>query len=357
MYNTTFALKGVRRFLGISLALLIYRSDPFLCYNIPMLKINTNILLAPMSGCTDLAFRLIAREHGARFCFFEMLDSNCVVRGRRQTFSILKTRADDSPIAGQLLGSDPHMMLDAANKILEYADMPFLDINCACPAKKVIKKKAGAHLLRDTERLYKILKLLTGSLKIPITMKIRIGYDTRDRRHIVDLVKNAEALGVSAIFVHGRLAAQGYAGDIDYESIRAIKEAVKIPVFGSGNVFSPEAAKRMLDETSCDGVLVGRGALGNPWIFNKIERFLKTGEIAGHVDIGEKIAVLKRHLEYFDKLSGLMPTTKVGVMKKISIWYLKYLPKAARLREKITAAKTYEALLGVIDRTIMPGRA
>lgn len=311
--------------------------------------IDTNIFLAPMSGCTDLPFRLIAREHGARFCFFEMLDSNSLTHNRRQSFTILKTIKRDSPIAGQLLGSDPSIMLDAAQKVLDRVKLSFLDINCACPAKKVIKKKAGAHLLRDAPRLYSILKKLAASLPLPITIKLRIGYDTKDPRRIIDLAKNCEDLGAAAIFVHGRLAKQGYAGDIDYDSIKKIKEAVNIPVFGSGNIFSPEMAKKMFDETSCDGILVARGALGNPWIFTQIEDYLKNRSFKNEIPLEEKKKVLKKHLSHIDRYREMSKFGKVGFMKKVSIWYLKGIPLASRLRNRITSAKTYEQILATIS--------
>jgi tRNA-dihydrouridine synthase B len=292
---------------------------------------------------------LIAREHGARFCFFEMLDSNSLTHNRRQSSAILKTDKKDSPIAGQLLGSDPSAMLDAAGKVLDKVKLSFLDINCACPVKKVIKKKAGAHLLRDAPRLYAVLKKLTSSLPLPITIKIRIGYDTKDLRHIVTLVKHCEELGIAAIFVHGRLAKQGYAGNIDYDFIKKIKEAVHIPVFGSGNIFSPEMAKKMFDETGCDGILVARGALGNPWIFTQIEDYLKNGKIQDVITIEEKKKVLKKQLAYIDKYREASQFGKVGFMKKVSIWYLKSIPLASRLRERIVSAKTYEGILSTIS--------
>lgn len=301
--------------------------------------IDTNIFLAPMSGCTDLPFRLVAREHGAKFCFFEMLDANSLTRNRRQSFNILTTSDEDSPIAGQLLGADPEMMLDAAQKVLAEVKLSFLDINCACPAKKVIKKKAGAHLLRDTPRLYSILKKFTSSLPLPVTIKIRIGYDTKDLRHITTMVKHCEDLGAAAIFVHGRLAKQGYSGDIDYDFIKKIKEAVNIPVFGSGNIFSPELAKKMFDETGCDGILIARGALGNPWIF----------EGKNEIPLKERKEVLKKHLAYIEKYRNMSQFGKVGFMKKASIWYLKGIPRAPRLREKITSSKNYEEILATIS--------
>ena len=210
-------------------------------------SIDTNILLAPLAGCSDLPFRLISREHGAKFCFYEMIDSNSLIHDRHETYGNLKTDKKDSPIAVQLLGSDPEGMLEAAERLLGLVSASFLDINCACPAKKVIKKRAGAHLLRDAPRMYDILKKLVPALLLPITIKIRTGFDKKDDNYIVDMVKHCEDTGVAAIFVHGRLKTQGYAGGVDYGAIKKIKDAVRIPVFGSGNIFSGESAKTMLN--------------------------------------------------------------------------------------------------------------
>lgn len=316
------------------------------------INLDTNILLAPMAGCADLPFRLISREHGAKFCFYEMVDSNSLVYKRRQTYGILKTHKKDSPIAAQLLGSDPSTMLDAAQKLLELVDVSFLDINCACPAKKVIKKKAGAYLLRDAPRMYNILKKLIPSLSLPITIKMRAGYDSKDARHIINMAKECESLGVAAIFIHGRLMTQGYAGDIDYDLIRYIKDSVRIPVIGSGNIFSPETAKRMFDETGCDGILVARGAMGNPWIFKHIDEYIKTGSPSKEITLDEKKTALLKHLSYICELKHISNSGKAGFMKKIAIWYLKSLPRAASLRSKITSARSYPELIEVINKKI-----
>jgi len=308
---------------------------------------GTNIFLAPLSGCTDLPFRLIAREHGARFCYYEMLDANSLTHNRRQSFDMLKTAKEDSPIAAQILGAEPSIVLDAAQKVLDRVKLSFIDLNCACPVKKVIKKRAGAHLLRDAPRMYNILRKLIPSVDLPVTIKMRIGYDIRDLHHIVTLVKHCQDLGVAAIAVHGRLMKQGYSGDVDYECIRKIKEAVSIPVLGSGNIFSPELAKKMFDDTACDGILVARGALGNPWIFSQIEEYLKDGTAPKDISTEEKKRVLKKHLAYLNEHRNMSKKGMVGFMRKIAMWYLKGVPGATRIREKITHANSYEEIVKV----------
>ena len=310
---------------------------------------NPKIYLAPMSGVTDLALRLISRAQGAEHCFFEMIDSNVVLYNYPKTARILKTIKNDLPIATQLVGADPHIMLDAAEKILSVVDISFLDVNSACPAKKIIKKGAGAALLKNRTLLGKIIKKLASRLRIPVTVKMRTGFNKTDVRECVKTAKICQASGASIIFIHGRTMPQGYAGDIDYESIRAVKAGLKIPVFGSGNIFNPFMAKKMLDETACDGILVARGSLGNPWIFKDIESYLKTGKAPKGPSLQIKKKMLKMHLSYIEKYNEMAQSNKVGFMGKVTMWYLKGIHDAARTRERIFRTRSYKELISLID--------
>jgi nifR3 family TIM-barrel protein len=313
-------------------------------------EIPTNILLAPLAGCSDLAFRSIAREHGAKFCFFEMIDTNAVVYGPKfRTRYILKTFESDLPIAAQLLGREPSMMLKAAREIIESSNISFLDINAACPAKKAIKKKTGAYLLNDGKTLNKVIKALAAALPVPVTVKIRIGYDTTDIRSLAKLAKGCESSGASAIFVHGRTRVQQYAGEIDYAAIKAVKESVHIPVIGSGNIFDVGSAKKMFTETGCDAINVARGALGNPWIFSQIADYIKNGTLPTAINTKTRIDVLKRHLAYIDRYKEGRPLSKVGYMRKVVFWYARGFPNAPRLRGQISVVKSYEMMLKLID--------
>lgn len=317
-------------------------------------EVPTNIFLAPLSGCSDLSFRLIAREHGAKFCFFEMIDSNSVIRGPERRFlSVLKTMPSDNPIAAQLLGEDPSMMVRAAKKILNLGlRISFMDINAACPTKKVVKKGAGSYLLEDRRTLFCIVKKMVKSLPVPVTVKMRVGYEHRDLKEILSISKKCESLGASAIFVHGRTKSQGYMGEVDYETIKAIKENLRVPVFGIGNIFSPESASRMFNETGCDGIMVARGAMGNPWIFKDIEDYLKVGSSGPAPDIKNKGTVLKRHLAYIDKYKECGSSGKIGIMHKTAFWYLKGLTGSARMRREISLVKTYDMMIKLIDALI-----
>lgn len=311
-------------------------------------EIDTNVFLAPMSGITDLPFRLIAAEHGARFGFFEMLDANSFFYGSRRTLSMMKTHKNDTPIAAQLVGREPDIMLGAAEKILKEVNIAFLDINAACPAKKVLKKKSGAYLLHDETALYKIISRLAGSFPVPVTVKLRIGYDDKATTDIGGIARRCEESGASAIFVHGRTRLQGYSGVVDYAAIKAVKDSVTIPVFGSGDVFSPELGQKMLSMTGCDGILVARGALGNPWIFEDTDRYFRNGSARPRRDVRTVKEVLKRHLAYIEEHNG--SRGKVGVMRKTSLWYLKHFPSAKRIRSEIcTVANTYEKMIKFID--------
>jgi nifR3 family TIM-barrel protein len=276
-----------------------------------------------MSGITDLPFRLISREFGAGQCFFEMLDAKITLCDHPASRRPLKTTEQDTPIAAQLVGSDPLVMLDAAEKLRTLVDIAFLDINSACPVKKIIKKGAGAALLQNTALLGKIINGLSSRLPIPVTVKIRTGFDRRDIKRCVTTAELCEANGASVIFIHGRTRSQGYSGIIDYESIKAVKDAVKIPVMGSGNIFAPVMAKKMFDETGCDGILVARGALGNPWLFRNIEHYLQKGETRTRPALEVREKVLAKHLAYIEKYNEMTDTNKKGYMGKVKKWYLK----------------------------------
>ncbi len=319
---------------------------------------NTNLFLASMAGCTDLAFRLVAREHGARFCFHEMSDSNSLVYGTgNKNCDIHQAHPLDLPVAAQLLGSDPAIMLQAARSILGLNPaISFLDVNAACPMRKIIKKKAGAYLLSEPERLYRIVDVLASALAVPVTVKLRTGYLASDPEFIVAVAQKCEQSGAQAIFVHGRTKEQEYSGEVDHGSIRAIKQNVKIPVIASGNIFSGEKAKEMFDLTGCDGVIVARGACGHPWVFRQIEEYLASGTLVPDPTLLERLAVAIRHLQYIEKYKLLSERTKVGFSRKVAIWYLKHFQNAAILRRAIGQAKSFQEfyqLIGDLEASLI----
>ncbi|MBN3033204.1 MAG: tRNA dihydrouridine synthase DusB [Candidatus Saganbacteria bacterium] len=320
-----------------------------------MLKIGSyelpsNILVAPMSGCTDLPFRLIAREAGAALCFFEMIDCNALTHCAERTLkTLLRSEPRDRPVAAQLVGAEPEAMVAGARILLERSAVPFLDVNAACPVKKVTKKKAGAYLLTRPEQLALIIRRLGEEFHLPITVKLRTGYQRCNERELIRIVKKCEQAGAAAIFVHGRTVAQLYHSEVNYEAIKAVKDHAGVPVFGSGNIMSPELAKKMLDLTGCDGVMVARGGLGNPFIFKEIDFYLKTGRLLPEPSRRERKEALKRHLAYADRYFSPAARNRVGVMRKIAIWYLKKFHGAAHWRDRVTRAGSYEELLELTE--------
>lgn len=321
-----------------------------MCFKIGKENIKTNIFLAPMSGCTDFSFRLISRMSGAKLCFFEMIDANAIIHRHPGTEEFIRTNKKDRPIAAQLVGAESHAMLEAALRLQDLVEIAFLDVNCACPAKKVVRKGAGAHLLRDEKRLCGVLKTLSANLSLPVTAKIRTGFTKKNTENAVRIATRCEENGASLLFVHGRTRAEGYAGEIDYPSIKAIKKSVSIPVFGSGNIFGGASAKRMLEETGCDGILVARGALGNPWIFREIEDYLKSGKITKKPPLSVRKKMLKRHLSFIVRYKNMGKKNKIGFMGKVAMWYLKGLPKAGGIRQSICAIRNHKSLENLIDR-------
>jgi tRNA-dihydrouridine synthase B len=233
--------------------------------------------MAPMAGATDLAFRFMTRRFGCKLAFTEMVSANALIFENPVTLSILETAIEDHPVGVQLFGGDPEVMSKATAIVSE---MPFdiIDINMGCPAPKIVKNSYGAALMREPDRARDIILSVVGSTKKPVTVKIRKGWDD-ESVNAVQIAVIAEACGAAAITVHGRTRTQFYSGKADWDIIRRVKQAVSIPVFGNGDVFSAEDAARMLDETGCDGVAVGRGALGNPWIFEHICSYLKNGRL------------------------------------------------------------------------------
>lgn len=350
-----------------------------------MLKIGnytlkSKLILAPLSGCTDLPFRTICRTHGCKFAFYEMLDAHGLTYGHKKTLEMLESDKKDSPIGVQILGSDPDRCLEAANIILSHSKPKIIDLNFACPAKKVLKKGCGAALLKDPKKAAKVIKKLASSLPLPITIKVRAGYHTNDGKEGILLSKMCEDNGVKAVFFHGRSMQQGYSGRVNYDAIKQAKEALKVPLFGSGDVFSPELAKDMLDKTGCDGALIARGAFGTPWIFDQTEKFLKDpSSPPSSVSYEMIVDTAKEHLQIFKNwkdghlgknrdsptlfirffvgtvpvFSRTTPTPEkyyIGHLRKVAMWYSKGLPYSKRAREAISYANSFDEIIGILDR-------
>ena len=289
------------------------------------------LVLAPMAGITDFPFRRICKEMGAGLVFSEMLSVEALVREHKRTFGMLHTDPSERPVVFQIFGSNPRSMAEAAS-IVSQGEVDFLDINMGCPVPKILKSGAGAALLRDVGLAREIMEAVVEASAIPVTVKVRLGWD--DQNLVVrDLARSAEAVGIAAVTVHGRTKAQGFSGKADWSMIKAVKDAVSIPVIGNGDVRSAQDAKRMLEETGCDGVMIGRAIEGNPWIFREAKQYLETGIVPPPPALVERQAVMLRHLKDMVRLAG----ADIGVreMRKHLCWYTKGLPGGGEFRERV----------------------
>ncbi len=303
------------------------------------------VMLSPMAGVSDLPFRLISRSFGAPLAFTEMIDINAISQRDKRTTHMLSSSPEDSPLGVQFLGSSESQVPLAIER-LDGRAVDLVDFNAACPSPKVTRKGKGAALMKEPKRLAGILSALVRQSPVPVAVKIRAGWDA-DSVNARDVALRAEDAGIACLFIHGRTKVQGYSGMVDYEVIRAVKQALRIPVIASGDNLSREKIGRMFSETGCDGVAIARGALGNPWIFTETIRYMTDGTIIPRPDVSERIAVMKRHLdmavEHWGEKRG------VGLFHKFFIWYTRGLGGLRPLRNRAFRTGTKEGLIEVID--------
>ncbi|HUN54115.1 MAG TPA: tRNA dihydrouridine synthase DusB [Smithella sp.] len=298
-------------------------------------------LLAPLAGISNLPFRLVARSLGCSLAYTEMISSNGLIRKTAKTYEYLKTRADDRPLGAQIFGADPGIMAQAAVIAAQDA-VDLIDINMGCPVKKVVKAGAGAVLMRDPDRVARIVEAVKKSVKIPVTVKIRSGW-TQGSINAVQIARIAEDCGADAITVHPRTANQGYDGHADWSIIASVKKAVKIPVIGNGDIRQPQDAVKMLQETSCDAVMVGRGALGNPWIFRGIAGALCGQAIDYMPSLSQRLEMIESH---WNMEAGLLNEKLAGhSFRKHILWYTKGLDNSHHFRELAGKLKDKESIL------------
>ena len=307
--------------------------------------LENNVILAPMAGVTDLPFRLLCREMGAGLVCMEMVSAKAIYYNNKNTEELLTIHPGERPASLQLFGSDPEIVADMAARIEE---RPFsvLDFNMGCPVPKVVNNGEGSALMKNPKLAEELLTKLVKAVKKPVTVKIRKGFD-ENSVNAVEIAKIAESCGVAAIAVHGRTRAQYYSGKADWEIIRRVKQAVKIPVIGNGDVDSPQAAKALLETTGCDGVMIGRAAQGNPWIFRETVRFLEDGVLMPKPDSEEKKKVILRHAALQVETKG--EYTAVREMRKHLAWYTVGMPHSAHFRGMINSMETMEELLAGVE--------
>ena len=294
------------------------------------------VILAPMAGVSDLPFRLLCSEQGAGLVCMEMVSAKAIAYRNRNTEKLMETDPREHPVSLQLFGSEPDLMAEIAAQI---EDRPFdiLDINMGCPVPKIVGNGEGSALMKNPKLIEEIITKVSRAIQKPLTVKFRKGFDD-DHVNAVEIAKIAEASGAAAVAVHGRTREQFYSGTADWEIIRQVKEAVSIPVIGNGDVDSPEKAKALLDATGCDGVMIGRAARGNPWLFRRVVEYLENGKLLDKPSKEEVKAMMLRHARMQVECKG--DYTGIREMRKHISWYTTGLPGSAKLRGRINSVES-----------------
>ncbi|WP_099469256.1 tRNA dihydrouridine synthase DusB [Konateibacter massiliensis] len=312
-------------------------------------ELENNLILAPMAGVTDLPFRLLCKQQGAGLLCMEMVSAKAIHYKNKNTESLMEIHEEENPVSLQLFGSDPHIMSEIAKQI-EEKPFDILDINMGCPVPKVVNNMEGSALMKDPKLVREIVTQTVKAIQKPVTVKIRKGFDAA---HInaVEIAKIIEDSGAAAIAVHGRTREQYYSGKADWDIIRQVKESVSIPVIGNGDVDSPQSAAKLLEETNCDGIMIGRGAQGNPWLFSQIREYFETGKIVEKPTIEQLKKMIMEHARLQVKYKGEF----IGIreMRKHTAWYTTGYPHCAKLRGRVNEIEDLSSLVLLLDEYLV----
>ncbi len=309
------------------------------------IELKYGLALGPMAGVTDMTYRMLCREQGCELTYTEMVSAKAILYKNKNTNELLEAHEGDRPIAVQLFGSDPQIMADIAMQVAE-RDIDIIDVNMGCPVPKIVNNGEGSALMKNPSLVYSILSSMTAKVKKPVTVKIRKGFSD-DEVNADEVARAAEAAGVAAIAVHGRTRQQYYLGKADWDIIKKVKQSVKIPVIGNGDIFNAIDAKNMYEYTGCDAVMVARGAQGNPWIFSEIRSLMDTGIIPPRPSKQDIKDMMLKHLDLIVSAKG----EYIGIrqMRKHIAWYTKGLEGSSRLRDKINYAEGVDELKELIN--------
>lgn len=314
-------------------------------------RINGLTALAPMAGVSDRAMRTVCKEQGVSYLVGEMVSAKGMYYGDRKSAALLETGANEHPVAVQLFGSEPHIMADSAVKALRYAP-DIIDINMGCPAPKIVGSGGGSALMREPRLAGEVIKAVVNAVPVPVTVKLRAGWDEADK-NAVECAKIAQQSGAAALTIHGRTRSQFYAGAVDYDIIHQVVSAVSIPVIGNGDVCDIPSAKRML-ATGCQLLMIGRGALGAPWIFGQLEHYFKTGEVLPEPPFSSRMQTLLRQVSLMLAYKGEYLGMREA--RKHAAWYFKGLRGAAALRKRAGGLCSYSDLLALCDEAVLLAR-
>lgn len=316
-------------------------------WKIGNVEIKNKVVLAPMAGISNTSYRKIIKEMGAGLIYAEMVSDKAICFSNAKTFDLLKMEEMERPIAQQIFGSDKESFVKAAKIVEKKMHPDIIDINMGCPVPKVaLRAQAGSALLKDPNKVYDIVSAVVKSVHVPVTVKIRSGWD-KDHINAIEIAKKCEEAGASAITVHGRTRAQGYSGKADWQIIKKVKENVNIPVIGNGDINSCYAAKQMLEETKCDAIMIGRGVLGNPWLIKECVDYLEENKEPKEITFLEKTEMMRKHYELLIKDKG-EKLANLEIRSHI-IWYLKGMPNNKEIKNKICQSKTLEEIVKIIE--------